>query len=467
MFKYIHEGCVISIKHTIEVASCTVTELFSEKITDFISGTLQIPEYQRPYKWTTKEIKKLLSDIKEHNNNPIAQKPMYYLGSITLHKHDNKLAIIDGQQRITTLAIIQHIKDINKVPKVKYVSPTTIEHIKENYNYLKNYDLNYISFDNLNVTLVVTGNTDDAYTFFETQNTGGIRLSGIDIIKAHHLREISNEGKREEKYAIIWEKQKNIETVIGLLIKARRWNFLNWEDVPSNRDEKSRKNSIITDFSEKTLDESQKIAYSQIISTKNYTSIKLSPFKFSIRQPLANGENFIDFLEQFAELYKRLFTNNTDYEICNEYYNFEREIIRIKDGTAFLKELYEIAILCYCNKFGVDSLLEASYWIFRYTYSLRVSNRKTVRENSIPAFLKEKNYILDIIIASFNHEQLIEYLRQFNYEFNTENTEGNTVKWRFIKRVKVYFNKPVNKDNYDSDLKDGIACKLEEVQSGK
>lgn len=45
-----------------------------------------------------------------------------------------------GQHRLTTLAIIQHIIDKNKapvVPRVKYASPLTIEHIKNNHNHLK------------------------------------------------------------------------------------------------------------------------------------------------------------------------------------------------------------------------------------------------------------------------------------------------------------------------------------------
>ncbi|MDR1847639.1 MAG: DUF262 domain-containing protein [Bacteroidales bacterium] len=452
-------------ENKIKVASCTIAELFLEKVTcsdgGDIAGTLEIPEYQRPYCWTEKEINKLLSDIKEHKNK-YGDKPMYYLGSIILHQHNGKLSIIDGQQRITTLAIMQHITDTNKVPQVKYVSPTTIEHIKANHNFLETKQdewKNIINFENLNVTLVVTDNEDDAYTFFETQNTGGVRLSGIDIIKAHHLREISSNGKRDEHYAITWEKQRNIDTIIEQLIKARRWNVLNWVNVPSDRDEKGTKNSIIKDFSEKTLGKSKKAAYNHLIATDNYSMIKVSPYKLAIRQPLANGENFIDYLEQFAELYQRLFKHQNDAEISDEYYKFNRDIIQIIDGTAFLKELYEIAMLCYVNKFGVENVLEAAYWVFRYTYSLRVSTQKTVREDSIPAFLKRGNYVFDIILTSFNHEQCVQSLKKYKYDFNNENTDGNTVKSRFINRVNRYFGN-ITKNDYDAMLKKSMENKL-------
>ena len=49
---------------------------------------------------------------------------------------------------------------------------------------------NFCTARQIEFTLVITQSEDDAYQFFETQNTGGVRLSGPDIIKAHHLRAI-------------------------------------------------------------------------------------------------------------------------------------------------------------------------------------------------------------------------------------------------------------------------------------
>ena len=451
----------------IEVASCSIEELFSEYIDENINGVLEIPEYQRPYVWSKKEIDRLLSDIEEHNDRQ-DDKPMYYLGSIILHKHGNKLSIIDGQQRITTLAIIQYKKDTNKIPQIKYVSPTTKNNIKENYNYLQGKNLDFISFDNLNVTLVVTDKEDDAYTFFETQNTGGVRLTGIDIIKAHHLRAITSNGKKDEQYAVIWESQRNIEKVVGLLIKARRWNFLAWEGVPAEKNIKETKNSIIKDFSEKTLEKS-KAAYSNIILSGDYSSFKISPYKFAVRQPLASGENFIDYLKQFTGLYQRMFRNNSDADIPDEFYKFQKTVIN--NGSGLLKEFYEISMLCYVQKFGTCNLQEASYWIFRYTFSLRFSNARYVKEKSIPAFIRNNTrpYLFDIIFSSFNSSELIEGLKQFTYIFNAEMTDkDHYAKPRFIEYVKKYFDSvEFDIKHYDECLKKGIENKLNEVKNGK
>ena len=63
---------------------------------------LKIPEYQRPYKWTIKNVNQLIDDIFLFKDNK-----SYRFGTIVLHKEnkDNReiLNIVDGQQRTITL----------------------------------------------------------------------------------------------------------------------------------------------------------------------------------------------------------------------------------------------------------------------------------------------------------------------------------------------------------------------------
>ena len=67
---------------------------------------LCIPEYQRPYKWTIKNVNQLIDDILLFQD-----KNSYRFGTIVLHKDkdENKkerLNIVDGQQRTITLFLI-------------------------------------------------------------------------------------------------------------------------------------------------------------------------------------------------------------------------------------------------------------------------------------------------------------------------------------------------------------------------
>ena len=70
----------------------------------------EIPEYQRPYSWTTEEVGELLDDlsyVSRQSSNTSEASP-YFLGSVVIIKNDTapKAEIIDGQQRITTLTIM-------------------------------------------------------------------------------------------------------------------------------------------------------------------------------------------------------------------------------------------------------------------------------------------------------------------------------------------------------------------------
>ncbi len=84
-----------------------IINLFSEKKTDFL-----IPDYQRPYAWEEKECQTLWEDILSFafpDNDVTKFNPEndeYFLGPIVTFKNNNKMEIIDGQQRLTTLMLL-------------------------------------------------------------------------------------------------------------------------------------------------------------------------------------------------------------------------------------------------------------------------------------------------------------------------------------------------------------------------
>lgn len=77
-----------------------------------------IPDYQRGYKWTRIEVLKLLNDIWdfELNHKKEEDGDFYCLQPVVVKPQDGKYYVIDGQQRLTTLLIIQQaIKDYNVI----------------------------------------------------------------------------------------------------------------------------------------------------------------------------------------------------------------------------------------------------------------------------------------------------------------------------------------------------------------
>lgn len=67
-----------------------------------------IPDYQRPYDWTSDEVDTLFSDVwnfaKERGG--MSREATYFLGCVVSYIKDGKQEIIDGQQRITSLTLL-------------------------------------------------------------------------------------------------------------------------------------------------------------------------------------------------------------------------------------------------------------------------------------------------------------------------------------------------------------------------
>lgn len=79
-----------------------------------------IPEYQRGYKWSANSITKLLDDIDSFETDGDSEK-FYCLQNITIVYNENKgeYNVVDGQQRLTTLAILLSYFDCYELIKHK------------------------------------------------------------------------------------------------------------------------------------------------------------------------------------------------------------------------------------------------------------------------------------------------------------------------------------------------------------
>ena len=85
---------------TIKAEEKQLQRIFSD---DYL---FEIPDYQRPYAWTTEQTGELLDDLLIAMETD--EEPPYFLGSIVLIKDpdDARAEVVDGQQRLTTLTIL-------------------------------------------------------------------------------------------------------------------------------------------------------------------------------------------------------------------------------------------------------------------------------------------------------------------------------------------------------------------------
>lgn len=472
---------------SVEVASCTLAQLFSnESIVSAnnteIHGELAIPEYQRPYRWGEVQIKKLLSDYQLFLTD-LAQSDTaygYYLGSVILHQsaENGQLNIIDGQQRLTTLALIAYVQYLANTPNgqvelspfelsLSYDSPESQQQIIKNLTWLQEWlqsnASHIVTFDanKINLTLVVTRSEDDAYRFFETQNTGGVRLSGPDIIKAHHLRAIARQSQNE--FAAKWEALGDLNPVVGSLVKGRYWQKLYNRNVPSHRQPHLVRSAVVNELGE-TTGKGDDIAFGRF--ERAYLPDggqidKQAQQGYELRQPLNSGINTIHYLSYFEQLRSKYLTSlvknnkvknkkitaktsvkggNQGENTLVRFSHFYQNLICELDGCSYVKGLYDTALLIYISQFGEQQLDIAAKKLFRVIYSPRVSNQKAVRENSISAFVRD-NPVLDWIAASYTPNMCFDYLDRFSFKADPANlaVDKNSVKKRFIINVLKHF----------------------------
>lgn len=183
-----------------------------------------VPLYQRAYAWTQKEIRQLIDDVNDFDEE------QYYLGSLIVHKREDAFEVIDGQQRLTTLYLLFTVLD--KQPKNDFLKFECRE--KSNYTLknLKNPDINdeFVEYSLINGKRIFEEffNTPDAPTkeeffnklskviinrievpentdlnrYFEIMNTRGEQLEQSDIVKANLMKNLDEAD--QNAFAVIW-----------------------------------------------------------------------------------------------------------------------------------------------------------------------------------------------------------------------------------------------------------------------
>lgn len=162
-------------------------------------GSFRIPKYQRGYRWTQDEVKKLLNDIYEFNADETNSSEYYCLQPIVVKIKEGEYWIVDGQQRITTISLIlDFISENLEVPKITINYEVTDNPLDEHYKknagdvikvWISNRanELNKFKENLLNSTKVIWYELDEVeneHKVFERLNVGKIPLTSAELIKA-------------------------------------------------------------------------------------------------------------------------------------------------------------------------------------------------------------------------------------------------------------------------------------------
>lgn len=315
---------------------------------------LMIPPYQRPYKWTEQNIEALLTDIDNAISDSAKYKDFKYrIGTILLHDKDGNFEIVDGQQRIISLFLIYSFL----VPEYgcffsensRFSSKISQSNIKNNSVFIRQWfaskelderDYFIKAFENtLEVVKITVGKTSEAFQLFDSQNTRGKELNPHDLLKAYHLREMTDDLYEMEHAVDSWE-DKNPKT-ISKLFESYLFPIINWSS--------SRKTKV---FSAKYID-----IFKGIEEDSTYTyarrAIKSSPV-FQISEPFTAGSDFFQYVEHYMSLHDDIIKEidrNPIFKDINVIINKSK--YTGSTGFGYSKNLFYCSLLCYFDRFHI------------------------------------------------------------------------------------------------------------------
>ena len=170
---------------------------------------LHIPDYQRPYAWEEKQVETLLNDLKDVIES---KKKSYLLGSLIFHENtkEGTLDVVDGQQRLVTLALICKALDgrSNFLMQDNFPHSESQKNLKNNFSYIQKWFrrqgkeveqniMGLLKADEIEFVCIVTPNLDDAFIFFDSANSKGKALETYDLVKAYHLSIMNQSGEKK------------------------------------------------------------------------------------------------------------------------------------------------------------------------------------------------------------------------------------------------------------------------------
>jgi hypothetical protein len=482
-------------KSIFEVGNIKLSHLFSSDI------TLVIPEYQRPYVWDKENISELFNDWEDHffndgNFNHSAIE--YYMGAIMIHDNGSELRIIDGQQRLTTLLIMDYIwnQENSVLSKGKfnfdYTSHHSIDQIKENQKYLQNFEGSQLNYhfekilEKLAFSVIITNSEDKAFVFFDSQNNRGVALDEIDFFKSYHLRELNSHEcylsyfakKFDQMNALNKSNIGNGKYLDNLndLFKNQLWRLRFWSKndlISSNRRlllETFQKNTVtfgavdvirlypsVNNILGKNLIFDYNLNTTLEGSLKQRQSESLD-IPFTIGQPIQKGIGFFLYTEKYSSLFNHLFRNEK-VTIINPVTKLIYNIY-----NSYFISLYHSCVIMYYDKFGEEKIGEFVKWLEHFMGAFRM-NRYSVVEQSQIVLLRDYGNVLMEIRHSFLPEEINHFLRKktpenyyanFKYhgdgdEFVIQSNDKKTLssaRQSYYQKVKEFYQKEIKKDKY-------------------
>jgi hypothetical protein len=389
---------------------------------------LVIPSYQRPYKWTRKNITELILDIqKSIEDGKKYSNFKYRVGTVILYRGSDTepYEVVDGQQRLLSFLLLKLCLEPNftcELLSTEFSDKVTKQNLHDNALYIREWfssvdDVTKEAFnralgDTLEVVVLTVNELSEAFQLFDSQNTRGRELYPHDLLKAYHLREIHD--KYDMQRAVLKWESKNPKS-IRELFDSYLFPLWNW----SKRRKSGRFTAAEIDRY-KGIEESSDYTYAKRAN-------KAKPY-FQIVEPIISGRDFFDMVEHYMQMLhdiKQELIENPDFTVIKallikwgpkvEQVNTPAELDVAcrswSEGMNYARNLFFCALLCYYDRFHNFDLMAVKK-LFTWAMMLRV-DMHTLTDKSINLYAvgEEKAYtntkpVISLITTARRHTEI-------------------------------------------------------------
>ncbi|MEC1375029.1 DUF262 domain-containing protein [Heyndrickxia oleronia] len=356
-------------------------ELKIKKIRELLKMKLALPSYQRPYSWGVKSTNTLFLDTFNAYQEGVQE---YRIGSVILHKDNGRYNVVDGQQRLTTLSILLYClgyedqgllrEKYNQLSNDAIVTNFSIlskrinelsEDVQSKY---KEYLLEHCS-----AVQIVTDSEQEAFQFFDSQNSRGKELKPHDLLKSYHLREMNSEDENQKvKIINSWENinQDNLEDLFKIYLYPLTQWYKGKEGLGYSSSKidsfKGIKGANIYNYA---IYQKASNLYVEQFNTNGSNELLSSKLlnQFQLTQPLIAGKRFFNYTLHYGKLLEKI------QKLISHFHDHD-QIPSKRSGDIYIKQLYECSLLFFADRFGFESLTQSvMQQLYSWSYSLRLA----------------------------------------------------------------------------------------------
>lgn len=404
-------------------ASCNAT---IKKVAVVLGMNLRLPDYQRSYKWTKRNVTELLEDISVCVER--AECLPYRVGTVILHSDGGMYNIVDGQQRILTFILICLALDPSftcsltedaKFQQVLAYDKVSQTNLHDNYRVIKETldsggnalrdAVRHALSSLLEMVVICVGRESEAFQLFDSQNTRGRRLDPPDLLKAYHLREMRD--RYAMKHAVVkWE---SVNT-------ARIRDLFNFYLYPIGQWIQREKCGA---FTERQIDMFKGVS-AQSAYAYGSRVVKAMPC-YQLGEQFESGEHFFDMVDHYLKMREDV---ETEIKVNHDLEKVYAVLHDGDDGTvgfAHARRLFYCAVMCYYDRFAnfdVRAITKLCIWAFMIRLDMERLGFDTINKYAVGEF--NDHYSNNFPIFSIiNHARSHQDISNLALQIKSDDTE--------------------------------------------